>query len=93
MIRVGLLGCGNIGHIIAKEHVGVEITALHYRIPERAEEAAKFCDAKVYSDFSSFVRADIERVQWRGPKASPSSRGRRPRAADRGGIAGRRRVR
>jgi aspartate dehydrogenase len=62
MIRVGLLGCGNVGRIIAKEHVGVEITALHDRIPERAAEAAKLCDAEVYTDFSSFVRADIDIV-------------------------------
>ena len=62
MIRVGLLGCGNIGRIIAKEYVGVEITALHDRIPERAEETAKLCDAEVYQDISSFVRADIDIV-------------------------------
>jgi hypothetical protein len=35
MIRVGLLGCGNVGRIIAKEHVGVKIAALHDLIPER----------------------------------------------------------
>ncbi|MDD1669183.1 MAG: aspartate dehydrogenase [Methanomicrobiales archaeon] len=62
MIRVGLLGCGNVGHIIAREHVGVEITALHDRIPERAEEAAKLCHAKVYRDFPSFVKADTDIV-------------------------------
>jgi len=60
MIRVGLLGCGNVGHIIAKEHEGVEIAALHDRIPERAEEAAKLCHAPVYRDFSDFVRADLD---------------------------------
>lgn len=60
MIRVGLLGCGNVGRIIAKEHVGVRITALHDRIPERAEEAARLCGAEVYSDFSSFVGADMD---------------------------------
>ncbi len=62
MIRVGLLGCGNVGRIIAKEHVGVEITALHDRIPERAEETARLCTATVYRDFSSFVKADIDIV-------------------------------
>jgi aspartate dehydrogenase len=60
MIRVGLLGCGNIGHIIARERVGVEIAALHDRIPERAEEVARLCGAKVYGDFSGFVRADLD---------------------------------
>ncbi|HUK38448.1 MAG TPA: aspartate dehydrogenase [Methanomicrobiales archaeon] len=62
MIRVGLLGCGNVGRIIAKEHVGVEIAALHDRIPEKAEEAAKLCGAKVYRDFPSFVRSGIDIV-------------------------------
>jgi aspartate dehydrogenase len=62
MIRVGLLGCGNVGHIIAKEHVGVEIAALHDRIPERAEEAARLCGATVFPDFASFVRADLDIV-------------------------------
>jgi aspartate dehydrogenase len=62
MIRVGLLGCGNVGRIIAKEHVGVRIAALHDRIPERAEEAALLCDAEVHRDFSSFVKADLDVV-------------------------------
>jgi aspartate dehydrogenase len=60
MIRVGLLGCGNVGRIIAKEHVGVEIAALHDRIPERADEAARLCGAEVFRDFPSFVRADLD---------------------------------
>jgi aspartate dehydrogenase len=60
MIRVGLLGCGNVGRIIAKEHVGVKIAALHDRIPGRAEEAAELCDAEVYRDFAGFVQADLD---------------------------------
>jgi len=62
MIRVGLLGCGNVGRIIAKERAGVEIAALHDRIPERAEEAAGFCGAAVYRDFSDFVKADLDLI-------------------------------
>ncbi|HVP24437.1 MAG TPA: aspartate dehydrogenase [Methanomicrobiales archaeon] len=62
MIRVGLLGCGNVGRIIAKDRTGVEIAAIHDRIPERAEEAAKLCDAKVHRAFSTFVRADFDIV-------------------------------
>jgi aspartate dehydrogenase len=62
MIRVGLLGCGNVGRIIAKERIGVKITALHDRIPERAEEAARLCGAEVYRDFPGFVRADMDIV-------------------------------
>ena len=62
MIRVGLLGCGNVGRIIARDHVGVEVTALHDRIPERAEEAARLCRAEVYRDFASFVRSEMDIV-------------------------------
>jgi len=62
MIRVGLLGCGNVGHIIAKERVGVDITALHDRIPERAGEAASLCGGRVYREFADFVRADVDIV-------------------------------
>lgn len=60
MIRVGLLGCGNVGRIIAKEHVGVKIAALHDRIPGRAEEVAGLCGAEVYRDFAGFVQADLD---------------------------------
>jgi aspartate dehydrogenase len=62
MIRVGLLGCGNVGRIIARDHVGVEVTALHDRIPGKAEEAARLCRGKVFPDFSSFVRSEIDIV-------------------------------
>ncbi len=62
MIRVGLLGCGNVGRIIARDHVGVEVTALHDRIPERAEEAAGLCRGEVYRDFASFVRSEMDIV-------------------------------
>ncbi|HMA04373.1 MAG TPA: aspartate dehydrogenase [Methanomicrobiales archaeon] len=60
MIRVGLLGCGNVGRIIARERVGVEIAAVHDRIPERAEEVAGLCGAVAYRDFADFVRADLD---------------------------------
>jgi aspartate dehydrogenase len=38
----------------------VEIAALHDRIPERADEAARLCGAEVFRDFPSFVRADLD---------------------------------
>ncbi len=40
MIRVGLLGCGNIGHIIAKTGENIEIIALFDIIFDKARELA-----------------------------------------------------
>ena len=62
MIRVGLMGCGNVGHIIATHQSGVEITALYDRIPGRAEELARACGGEAFSDFASFIRAPITLV-------------------------------
>jgi aspartate dehydrogenase len=62
MIRVGLLGCGNVGRIIAKERVGVEIAAVHDRIPGRAEEVALLCGARAYRTFPDFIDADLDIV-------------------------------
>ena len=62
MIRVGLMGCGNVGHIIATQHSGVEITALYDRIHDRAEELARVCGGRAFSDFSSFITAPFDLV-------------------------------
>jgi len=43
MIKIGLLGCGNVGHIIAAHAGGIQITAVYDIIPERAEELAALC--------------------------------------------------
>ncbi|MEN6609627.1 MAG: aspartate dehydrogenase [Methanoregulaceae archaeon] len=60
MIRVGLLGCGNIGHIIAKHADSIKISALFDHVPEKAEELAKITGGTAYRDFSSFVAADVD---------------------------------
>lgn len=62
MITVGLLGCGNIGHIIARNQVGFSITAVYDRIPEKAEELASASGAVAFTDADSFLSADFDIV-------------------------------
>ena len=46
MMRIGLLGCGNIGHIIAEHATGFTITAVYDAVPERAQEIARIAIAE-----------------------------------------------
>jgi aspartate dehydrogenase len=62
MMKVGLLGCGNIGHIIAEHATGFTITAVYDVVPERARETAGISGARAYADFESFIKADIDIV-------------------------------
>jgi aspartate dehydrogenase len=62
MIRIGLLGCGNIGHIIAQHGGGFTITAVYDQVFERAKEIAGISGAHPYKDFESFIAADMEIV-------------------------------
>ncbi len=61
-MKIGLLGCGNIGHIIAEHQSGFVITAVYDVVPERAAEIAAMTGGRAYGDFESFVRADIDIV-------------------------------
>ncbi|MCQ8893407.1 MAG: aspartate dehydrogenase [Methanolinea sp.] len=62
MIRIGLLGCGNIGHIIAKNRENCEIVALYDQVFPRAQELAEICGGRAFPDFDSFIAADFEYV-------------------------------
>ena len=62
MMKIGLLGCGNIGHIIAEHATGFTITAVYDTIPDRAQEIARISGAQAFSDFGSFLSADIDIV-------------------------------
>jgi aspartate dehydrogenase len=62
MIKIGLLGCGNIGHIIATHASGFEISAVFDKVPGRAQEIAAISGARVCKDFGSFINADIDIV-------------------------------
>ncbi len=61
MTRIGLLGCGNIGRIIARHNVGNEIVALFDRISERAENLGELAaEARIYTDFHNFIQDDFD---------------------------------
>jgi aspartate dehydrogenase len=62
MMKIGLLGCGNIGHIIAEHAAGFVITAVYDVVPERALEITRISGARAYGDFESFISADIDIV-------------------------------
>jgi len=62
MIRIGLLGCGNIGHVIAKNQENCQIVALYDQIFPKAQELAGISGGTAYSDFDSFVRAEFDYV-------------------------------
>ena len=62
MIRIGLLGCGNIGHIIARDAEEFTIPAVYDTIPERAGEIAGICKGEAFRDFGAFLNADTDIV-------------------------------
>lgn len=62
MMRIGLLGCGNIGHILARHAEGFTIPAVYDTTPERAEEIATICKGNAYRDFAAFLKTDTDIV-------------------------------
>jgi len=62
MIKIGLLGCGNVGRIIATHAESIQIVAVFDIIPGRAEELAALCHARPYTDFDAFIREDFSLV-------------------------------
>ena len=62
MIRIGLLGCGNIGHIIAQHTGSFEIRAVYDQVFERAQEIATLSGSRAFETFETFITADIDIV-------------------------------
>jgi aspartate dehydrogenase len=62
MMRIGLLGCGNIGHIIARHADGFEISAVYDKVHKRAQEIADISHGQAYEDFESFLAEDVDTV-------------------------------
>ncbi len=60
MKKVGLLGCGNVGHIIAGRCDGFVVTAVYDVDTKRAQEVADLCGATVYPDFVRFMECDAD---------------------------------
>jgi aspartate dehydrogenase len=62
MVSIGLLGCGNIGQVIAGSGASIDIRALYDRIPERARDLSQRCGAPAFTDFSHFIQNDFDLV-------------------------------
>ncbi len=62
MIKIGLIGCGNIGHIIANHAGGIEIVALFDSLFERAKELEKITGARAHEQFDTFISEDFDIV-------------------------------
>lgn len=62
MLKIGLLGCGNVGRIIATRAENIQITAVCDINYERAEEVAMLCRARPYVDFDTFMQDDFSIV-------------------------------
>jgi aspartate dehydrogenase len=62
MMKIGLLGCGNIGHIIARHTGSFAITAVYDEVYAKASEIAAISGATAYRDFAAFVAADFDIV-------------------------------
>jgi aspartate dehydrogenase len=61
-MRVGLLGCGTIGHVIAAHAGGFAVAALYDQDPGRARELAARCGGTAHASFEAFARADVDLV-------------------------------
>jgi aspartate dehydrogenase len=59
MTRVGLLGCGNIGGIIA-ERSTAEIIAVYDMRPERAHNLAQRCGATAVDNLCEFLHSNFD---------------------------------
>ena len=62
MIKIGLIGCGNIGHIIANHAGGIEIVALFDIFFDRAKELEKMTGARAHEHFDTFISEDFDIV-------------------------------
>ncbi|HIH03956.1 MAG TPA: aspartate dehydrogenase [Methanoregulaceae archaeon] len=62
VLRVGLLGCGTIGRLIAAHADGFEVAALYDQAPEQARELAGRCGGVAYDSFAAFAGFDLDLV-------------------------------
>ena len=62
MIKIGLIGCGNIGNIISNHAGGIEIVALFDIFFDRAKELEKMTGARAHEQFDTFISEDFDIV-------------------------------
>ncbi|HWQ67427.1 MAG TPA: aspartate dehydrogenase [Methanospirillum sp.] len=60
MVRIGLIGCGNVGRIIATHQDGFSVGAVFDLLPDQAVSLAELTGAEPYSDFDRFLAADFD---------------------------------
>lgn len=60
MVRIGLLGCGNVGKIIATHQEGFQVVGVFDQLHEHAASLSELTGAKPYSDFNEFITADFD---------------------------------
>lgn len=61
MVRIGLLGCGNIGGIIARHKIGIEITSFFDAAPAKVDTMKGLLEhARAHYDFDNFIRDEFE---------------------------------
>ena len=60
MLSAGLLGCGNIGGIIARQKLPVNVIAVHDRDPERANAVADKLGAEVATNFEALIGREFD---------------------------------
>ena len=78
MVQIGLLGCGNVGRIVANHQEGFTIVSIFDKVFDSAAEIAAIAHAKPYHDFEAFIHdpfelcveaASVEAVQTYGCRA------------------------
>jgi len=78
MVQIGLLGCGNVGRIVASRQEGFTVVSIFDKIFDVASEVATIAHATPYYDFEEFIQgpfevcveaASIEAVQTYGCRA------------------------
>ena len=60
MVRIALLGCGNIGRIIATRADGIEIAAVYDADSSRTKELAAITGARACADFSALLASEFD---------------------------------
>lgn len=59
-MKIGLLGCGNIGQILAKHDAGRRIVAVWDQVPEYATRVSEMTGARVCPDSDAFLADDFD---------------------------------
>jgi len=62
MIRVGLLGCGNVAEAIAKDSTGFEISALYDVDVRHSKHLSELTGAPAFEKFEDFISMDFDIV-------------------------------